>query len=187
MNIWPFHRAVPRYDHAASLATVNAMAQDHVPDKVSPPPIILNQLADISDNYVLKWASSPPPQIPPQTSIPAVQPAPKEDTTMAITFKSVGHFFATAYTAITKDLTAVESTEATVEKVTSEAPVYGPLALTVEKAGYAVLGELSAVLNAGGSAAASKLADAGLDSSVIQTVQALVTGVGNIATVAKAL
>ena len=28
---WPFHRATPRYDHAASLATVNAMAAQDPP------------------------------------------------------------------------------------------------------------------------------------------------------------
>ena len=113
----------------------------------------------------------------------------KENSKMAISFKSVGHFFAVVYTALKNDIPKVEATEGTVEAVTAVAagPVYGPLAVTVEKAAYAVLGELSAVLNAGGAAAAAKLANAGLDTNVIQTVQAVVAGMGNVATVAKAL
>lgn len=106
---------------------------------------------------------------------------------MSITLKSVGHFFAKVYTAIVGALPKIEATATTVENVTAAVPVYGPLALTIEKAGYAVLGELSAVLNAGGAAVEAKLADAGLDINVIQTVQAIVASVPTIATVAKTL
>jgi hypothetical protein len=102
---------------------------------------------------------------------------------MAINFKSVGHFFAKAYTAIVAaipkveaDIVKVEGTAAVVEKVTSAIPTYGPLAVTLEQAGYAVLGELASVLTAGGSAAEAKLSDAGLDTNVISTVKALVAG-----------
>ena len=104
-----------------------------------------------------------------------------------ITFKSVGHFFAKAYQAIVADLPKVEKTEATVETTTAAVPVYGPLAVTMEKAGYAVLGELSAVLTAGGAAAEAKLADAGLDTNVIATVKAIVAGSAQLASVAKTL
>lgn len=104
-----------------------------------------------------------------------------------ITFKSVGHFFATAYQKVVAVLPKIEATETTVEKVTAEIPTFGPLALTVEKAGYAVLGELSAVLTAGGAAAKAKLADAGLDEKVIATVEDLIKGIPQIATMAKAL
>jgi len=106
---------------------------------------------------------------------------------MAITFKSVGHFFATVYQKALADLGKVESTEKTVETVSANVPVYGPLAVTVEKAGYAVLGEISAVLTAGGAAAKAKLADAGLDSNVVATVEALMASVPQITAIAKTL
>lgn len=106
---------------------------------------------------------------------------------MAITFKSVGHFFATAYEKVVAVIPKIESTETTVEKVTADVPVFGPLALTVEQAGYAVLGELSAVLNAGGAAAKAKLADAGLDENVISTVESLLGSIPQLAVLAKTL
>jgi hypothetical protein len=106
---------------------------------------------------------------------------------MAITFKSVGHFFAKAFQAIVAELPKIEATAATVETVSAQIPVYGPLAVTAEKAAYAVLGELSAVLTAGGEAAAAKLADAGLDINVINTVKAFVASVPTLVTVAKSL
>jgi hypothetical protein len=106
---------------------------------------------------------------------------------MAITFKSVGHFFATVYQKVVAVLPKIEATEQTVEAVSAKVPVYGPLSVTIEEAGYAVLGELSAVLNAGGAAAKAKLADAGLDEKVIATVEALVASVPQVASLAKAL
>lgn len=92
---------------------------------------------------------------------------------MAITFKSVGHFFATVFQKALTIIPKIEATAATVETVTAAIPTYGPLAVPVEKAAYAVLGEIAAVLNAGGTAASTKLADAGLDINVIQTVEDL--------------
>jgi hypothetical protein len=106
---------------------------------------------------------------------------------MAITFKSFGHFFATAFEKVVAVLPKIEATETTVETVTAKVPVYGPLALPLEKAGYAVLGELAAVLNAGGAAAKAKLNDAGLDINVIQTVEALIAAIPQIATLAQSL
>ena len=106
---------------------------------------------------------------------------------MAITFKSVGHFFAKFFAMVATDIPKVEGTEMAIETATAAVPVYGPLALTVEKAGYAVLGELAAVINAGGAAAKAKLADAGLDTNVVTTVEALVAGNKNVATLAKTL
>jgi hypothetical protein len=102
-------------------------------------------------------------------------------------FKSVGHFFAKFYEAAVTELPKIEATETTTEAVTATLPVYGPLAVTVEKAGYAVLGELSAVINAGGAAVEAKLKDAGLDEAVIATVKAIVDSVPNIAALAKTL
>jgi hypothetical protein len=102
-------------------------------------------------------------------------------------FKSVGHFFATLYQKVVAVLPSIQKTEATVEAVTAKVPVYGPLAVTIEQAGYAVLGELSAVLNAGGAAVEAKLNDAGLDIKVIQTVQAIVASVPQFAALAKSV
>lgn len=88
-------------------------------------------------------------------------------------FKSAGHFLATVFQKVVAVLPKIEATEGTVEAVTAKVPVYGPLALPIEKVGYAVLGELASVLNAGGAAAKAKLADAGLDETVISTVESL--------------
>ena len=107
--------------------------------------------------------------------------------TKMITFKSVGHFFAKVYQDVIAVLPKIEGTAATVEAVTAKLPVYGPLAVTVEQAGYAVLGEISAVLTAGGEAAAAKLADAGLDENVIATVKAVVASVPQVVAIAKTL
>jgi hypothetical protein len=105
----------------------------------------------------------------------------------AITFKSVGHFFAKVYKAIITEIPKVEATEGEVTAATAVIPVYGPLAVTMEDAGYAVLGELSSVLNAGGAAVEAKLLDAGLDQNVVDTVKALIASVPNIAALAKEL
>jgi len=104
-----------------------------------------------------------------------------------ITLKSVGHFFAKAYHAVVADLPKVEKTEGVVETVSAAVPVYGPLAVPLEKVAYALLGEVSAALNAGDAAVQAKLADAGLDIEVIQTVHDVVESFPAIATVAKAL
>lgn len=106
---------------------------------------------------------------------------------MAITFKSVGHFFATVFTAVKSGITKIEGTAATVETVTAAIPVFGSLALTVEKAAYATLGEVAALLNAGDAAVAAKLGDAGLDINVIQTIEAIIASVPGLAAVAKTL
>lgn len=100
-------------------------------------------------------------------------------------FKSVAHFFATVYQKAIAIIPKVQATETTVETVTAQVPVYGPLALPVEKLGYAVLGEISAVLHAGGAAASAKLADAGLDSSVIASVEALLKSIPQFAALLK--
>lgn len=105
---------------------------------------------------------------------------------MAITFKSVGHFFATVYKDVVSELPKVEATKATVETVTESVPG-GIAVVPLEDLGYAVLGELSAILNAGGDAAKAKLADAGMDVTVVNDVEALLKSVPQIATLAKKL
>jgi hypothetical protein len=104
-----------------------------------------------------------------------------------ISFKSVGHFFATVFEKVVADVPKIEATAPTVEAVTAAIPTYGPLAVPVEQAGYAVLGELASVLTAGGTAAESKLADAGLDINVIATVKALIASIPQFVTLAKKL
>jgi hypothetical protein len=104
-----------------------------------------------------------------------------------INFKSVGHFFATVFEKVLADIPKVEATASTVEAVTAAIPTFGPLALPIEKAGYAVLGELASVLTAGGAAAEAKLADAGLDTNVIATVKALLASIPQFVTLAKKL
>lgn len=107
--------------------------------------------------------------------------------TLATPFKSVGHFFAAVFQKVVAAVPKIEATETTVETVTAKVPVFGPLALPIEKAGYAVLGELGAVLNAGGAAAKAKLADAGLDENVIATVEALLAEIPQFASLVSAL
>lgn len=102
-------------------------------------------------------------------------------------FKNIGHFFASVYQKVLSGIDAVDKTETLVEGVTAKVPVYGPLGVTVEKAGYALLGELSAVLHAGGDAAKAKLADAGLDSTVIATVEDLLKNIPQFAALIKTL
>lgn len=106
---------------------------------------------------------------------------------MSISFKSVGHFFATVYSKALNIIPKVQATAGTVETVTAAVPVYGPLALPIEKAAYAALGELSAVLHAGGAAASTKLTDAGLDINVIQTIEALVASIPQFAALISSL
>ena len=116
---------------------------------------------------------------------------------MAISFNSIGHFFAKAFTAIKNDvpkvvsavesgIVQVEGTESTVETVTSVIPG-GSSVVPIEKAAYAVLGEIASLLSAGDAAAKAKLADAGLDSAVVEKVEAVLASVPNLVALAKAL
>jgi hypothetical protein len=101
-------------------------------------------------------------------------------------FKSVGHFFATVYSKAVAVIPKVEATETTVETVSANLPD-AALILPVEKLGYAVLGELSAVLHAGGDAAKAKLNDAGLDIKVIAAVEALLKSIPQFAALVSTL
>ncbi len=101
-----------------------------------------------------------------------------------ITFKSIGHFFAKAFKVIGTDLAKIEGTKATVETVSQ---VVDPAIVPIEDAAYAVLGEISSALTAGGDAVAAKLQDAGLDVNVINMVKGILKGVPHLVTVAKKL
>lgn len=100
---------------------------------------------------------------------------------MALSWKSVGHFFASALRA----LAAVQKAAPVVEGVTAALPGVGPSAAAIESAGFAVLGELVALINSGGDAAKRKLADAGLDSAVLAQVEAVLSGISELAAVVK--
>lgn len=103
-------------------------------------------------------------------------------------FKSVGHFFATVFTAIAKAIPVVEKTEGVVETVTAAVPVYGPLALPIEKLGYALLGEVANVITAGSAAQQKSFADAGLDVAVIESIKDMIAkSKMDVATVVAAL
>lgn len=106
---------------------------------------------------------------------------------MAITFNSIGHFFASVFQKSETVITKIEGTETTVEAVTAVIPTYGPLALPIEKAAYAVLGEVAAVLSSADAATKAKLVDAGLDQNIIATVEDLLKGGVSLSSLLKAL
>ena len=105
---------------------------------------------------------------------------------MAITFRSVGHFFATFWQKAEGALAKAEGTAGVVEGVTAAVPGAGG-AVTAERAAYAVLGEVSAILSGGAEAAKQKLANVGLDVSVIEMVEALLKSAPEIVAMAEAL
>lgn len=98
-------------------------------------------------------------------------------------FKSIGHFFATVFQKALPILAGIQKTETAVEAVTNA--VYGPLAVSAEKAAYALMGEVAAALTAGGDAVKAKLTDAGLDIKVIETVEAVLASVPQFVALAK--
>lgn len=95
-------------------------------------------------------------------------------------WKSLGHFFASIAQKILSVNATVQKDAPVIEGVTGAIPVYGPLGLTIEKAGFAILGELAAFVNAGGAAAKAKLLDLGLDSNVIETAEAVGSSVMHV-------
>lgn len=105
---------------------------------------------------------------------------------MAFSFKNLGHFFATAFQAIVKELPKIEATKTTVEAVTEAIPG-GAVAVPLEDAAYALLGAFAAAFTASGAAVSAKLQDAGLDVTAIQKAEAVVQQVPQIVAVAKAL
>ena len=113
-----------------------------------------------------------------------------ETESQMITFKSIGHFFASAFKKVITEAPAVETaisdSKTAVETVTA---AVDPALVPIEDAGYAVLGEVAQVINAAGDAGAAKLADAGLDVNVINMVKALLASpaVASLAALAKKL
>jgi hypothetical protein len=110
---------------------------------------------------------------------------------MSITFKSVGHIFATFFKSAGSELVKLEGTKTIVEGTTGAilgavAPTEAPIALSVESAAYAVLGEVASLISAGGAAAEAKLADAGLDQSVIAAAKSALAGASQVVTLTTA-
>ena len=104
-------------------------------------------------------------------------------TSIPVIFKNIGHFFATAFEKFLTVAPKVEATadnveaEATaaapgIEAVTAKIPVYGPAAVTIEQAGFMILGAVAGVLREVGEAAKQKLLDVGLDETAIETAAA---------------
>jgi hypothetical protein len=100
-------------------------------------------------------------------------------------FKSGAHFLATFFQKVLKVADDAQKLKAPIEAITASIPVYGPLALTIEDAGFAALGELGHVIISGDAAAKQHLTDAGLDAQVIATVQAIVAKYPSISSVVK--
>lgn len=101
-------------------------------------------------------------------------------------WKSLGHFFASIAKKVLAVNAVAQKDKATIEGATAVIPVYGPFAVGIEDAAFAVLGEVAACITAGGAAAEQHLANAGLDANVIATAKAVATGAVNLADVAKA-
>jgi hypothetical protein len=91
-------------------------------------------------------------------------------------FKSLTHFFATAISKfltvepkIEAVATKIEAAAPEIEAVSAAIPTYGPLAVSIEKAGEMALGGLVSVVHVLGEAAQAKLLDAGFDITAINT------------------
>lgn len=121
---------------------------------------------------------------------------------MSISFKTAGHAFAAFFKKVVADakvdapkvqadIAKVEDTKTEVEVGTTA--VLGAVspgavvpAVGIESAAYAVLGEISALITAGGAAAEAKLVNAGLDQNVVATAKAVAASASQVATLVAA-
>lgn len=119
-----------------------------------------------------------------------------------ITFKSAGHALATFFKAavaevkkytpiVQSDIATVESSKPVVEGVTGAIlavvnPGAAATAVGIEDAAYAVLGEITALITAGGAAAEKKLLDAGLDENVVTAAKSVAAGASQVGTLIQA-
>jgi hypothetical protein len=100
-----------------------------------------------------------------------------------ISFQSIGHEFAFALEkihaglqAVEKVLPAVEKDAAVVEGVTALIPGAGAqTAVTIERVGFGVLGDVAAAVNAADQATLAKGVSVTLDAAVVAAVKALIT------------
>lgn len=100
---------------------------------------------------------------------------------MSLTWTSIGHAFASSFSAIVKGskyltgaLVKVEGSEAKVEQLSALIPGYGPAIVEIEQIAYAGLGMLVGGLHYGGAAFESNLLDNGADQAAIAQVKAMV-------------
>lgn len=141
-----------------------------------------------SGNIIIPLAVSKPAlESPVAAGVQATVPEKQEEHTV-ISFKSVEHALATffkktasavkaATPVIESGIENIEADKGVVEAVSTVAAgsIGGaPLAsttVTIEDAGFAVLGAIDAALKAGGSAAEAKLLNAGLDQAAIDAAK----------------
>lgn len=95
---------------------------------------------------------------------------------MSFSFSSLSHAVAAGFSDLVKGEQAVQKfiakistpgNEATVEALTALIPVYGAAGVVVERAVFAIAGEVAAALKDFDTASVEKLVNAGLDKTVI--------------------
>lgn len=109
---------------------------------------------------------------------------------MAISWSSVGHFFASAFhdvqvvaKAVNAELAKVGGSEATVEALTS---LVSPEAAVVERLAFAALGEVAAIAQDANVAAGASGVNVTLDAQLIADVKALIAKFPSIIAQAEA-
>lgn len=100
---------------------------------------------------------------------------------MSLTWSSIGHAFASSFSAVVRGskyledaLVKVEGSEKKVEQLSALIPGYGPAVVEVEQVAYAGLGMLVGALHYGGAAFEQNLLNNGADTDAIAQVKAMV-------------
>jgi hypothetical protein len=110
---------------------------------------------------------------------------------MSFSFSSIGHAIASglndAYTGMKAvssfiDKVATPTNQAEIEALTALIPSVGPEAVTIERAVFAVAGEVAAVLNDVTNGGEQKLLDAGFDATVIADFKTLIASIPGLFT-----
>lgn len=108
---------------------------------------------------------------------------------MALTWGSIGHAFASSFTAVAKgaewlggEIAKINNptVQKTVEDLTALIPVYGGPAVKLEQYAFAGLGLVSAGLHYGGAAFEKNLLDNGADQAAIDEIKDLIKQFPNI-------
>lgn len=104
----------------------------------------------------------------------------KYGVTMSLTWKSIGHAFASGFSAIVKGskyiegaAVKIEGSEQKVEQLSALIPGYGPAIVGVEQIAYAGLGMIVGGLHYGGAAFEQNLLDNGSDQAAIDEIKAI--------------
>jgi len=100
---------------------------------------------------------------------------------MSLTWKSIGHAFASGFSSIVRGskyiesgLVKVESSAPTVERLSALIPGYGPQIVAIEQVSYAALGMLVGGLHYSGAAFEQNLLNSGSDQTAIDTIKQLI-------------